>query len=282
MHPLAPYRDSWAIVTGACSGIGRAYADRLAAAGLHVVMISDNPPRLEAAADAIRAAHGTEVEALHIDLSLLDFENAVEDLLQTRKVRVLVSNAAFGMGGPLWTQDRSRLRKMLNLNAGAYLLLTHACAGAFVRAGEGAIVLVSSLNAASPVPMAATYTATKAFGFYLGAALWEELSGTGVKAQVVLPGPTRTDFQRVAGTQVARVAMEPERLVDLALQHLGKGPAFVPTFHHRFAFRFGPLLPLKRRIQVAGQFYRRLLHETPDIGLGKLLWRSLTKPRKRM
>ncbi|MBL9038748.1 MAG: SDR family NAD(P)-dependent oxidoreductase [Archangium sp.] len=279
MTTFGPYAGSWAIVTGACSGIGRAYADRLAAAGLKVVMISESAERLAAAAEEIRRVRGAEIETRCIDLSQLEFEGEIEALLGSRDVTVLVSNAAFGGGGAFWSQDRARLRTMVDLNVGAYLLLTHLCTKAFVEARRGVVILVSSLNVASPVPTAAVYTATKAFEYYLGAALWDEVRGTGVVVQVVLPGPTRTNFQAVAGTKVARVALEPEVLVDLAMRRLGDGPVFVPLWHNRVMFRWSGLFSLGTRIRVAGQLYLKLLRETPDVSPVRLTWRALFQRR---
>ena len=190
-----------AVVTGASSGLGRAYAESLAARGHPLMVVARRGERLRDLAGWGRERHGVEAEVVVADL-------ATEEGLATCRAalsgapappEVVVLNAGFGSRGRAWERERARESEMVRLNCVAVVdLATHVLPG-MVAAGRGALVVVSSAAAWQPVPFMATYAATKAFELHWTEAVAEELRGTGVRAVAVCPGPTRTEFTLSGG-----------------------------------------------------------------------------------
>lgn len=193
----------WALVTGASSGIGRSLVRGLAARGLDVVLVSNQGPELEVVATEIRAAFGVEARTCCVDLAQPDFLAHVLASTSDIDVSVVINNASFGVVGDLTTRTLADYDTLVAVNVRAYVASTHAYLPSLVAAYRGALVFVSSINALSPIGGSAVYTASKAFEFSFGGALWYELRDSGVDVLVVLPGPTRAGFQAKAGTKVA-------------------------------------------------------------------------------
>jgi short-subunit dehydrogenase len=244
---------SWALVTGASSGIGRSLARGLAARGLNVVLVSDQPAELEEVAVELRARHGVEARACCVDLARPDVQDVLREATRDLEISVLVNNASFGVIGPFLARPLADYDTLLAVNVRAYVALTHAFLPALVAAKRGALVFVTSLNALSPIGGSAVYTASKALEVSFAGGLWYELRGTGVDVLVVMPGPTRTGFQRKAGTRLAPWAMEPEEVAEGALEALGKELTFIPGEKNRAIARMAGELPFEQRIIAASQ-----------------------------
>jgi hypothetical protein len=146
---------------------------------------------------------------------------------------------------------------MVMVNCLAPIVLTRRLLPAMIERGRGAVIIVGSVAGRQPLPLHATYAATKAFDLLLGEALWAELRGTGVDALVLEPGPTRTEFQSVAGEQVGSDWGEPaENVMRVALDALGKNPSVISGWFNylranlvRFAPRKTAALVAKRVIE---------------------------------
>lgn len=242
---------TWALVTGASSGIGRALARAVAAERMSVVLVADDADGLESAAEEVRAA-GVEARVCCVDLSG-DFLDDVRAATKGIDVALLANNASFGGVGEFLSHPLETYDAMIAVNARAYVALTHAYLPAMRDAGRGALVFVSSLNAQAPIANSSVYTATKAFDLYFGGALWWELRGTGVDVLVLQPGPTRTGFQSKAHTQVASWAMEPEEVAAEALEALGRSPFHIAGERNREIAAQGASLPMEQRIAAASQ-----------------------------
>jgi short-subunit dehydrogenase len=194
-----------AVVTGASSGIGRAFAQSLAARGHPLLLVARREDRLAELARWARERHGVEARPLVADLATGEGLAACRGALDAADdpPEVVVLNAGFGSHGRLWQLDRAREAEMVRLNCVAVVdLAAHALPGMVAR-GRGALVVVSSAAAWQPVPFMATYAATKAFELHFAEALSEELRGTGVRAVAVCPGPTRTEFGAASGSDGA-------------------------------------------------------------------------------
>lgn len=222
------------MVTGASSGIGDAFARRLAAEGTHLVVAARDADRLDSLAAELRDRHGVEVEVLAADLSTEAGRAAVEQRLddRDRPVDLLVNNAGFGTTGDLVDLDLDAEDQQVQVNVVAVLRLTHAALPGMVMRGRGAVVNVASLAGLYPTPGTATYGATKAFVCSLTDALHEELRGTGVTATSVLPGFTRTEFQdranwRPQGYLPDAIWMTPDEVAAAALDGAAAGRARV-------------------------------------------------------
>lgn len=217
-----------ALVTGASSGIGATYADRLAARGHDLVLVARDTARLAELADKLAGKYGVTATVLRADLSDRADVAAVEKRLQDDSaITLFVNNAGIGPAGPLLVGDLDYLDKMVDLNVVAANRLAIVAARAFVARGRGAIINTASVVALAPQIFNGTYSATKAFVLALTEALATELADTPVRIQAVLPGLTRTEiFDRVGRSfdnlDQDRV-MAVGDMVDAALSGFDKG-----------------------------------------------------------
>jgi uncharacterized protein len=220
-----------ALVTGASSGIGRAFVLALADRGHDVVLVARDTARLEALAKELGDAYGAAAEVLTADLSDPIALGAVEARVAdpARPVDLLVNNAGFGTSGRFTTLPLDREQQEIELNVLALVRLTHAALGAQVERGRGGVINVASIAAYQPTPGNAIYGATKAFVRSFSQAVHEELKGTGVTCMVLSPGFTRTEFQTRAGFDSSEVPgflwQEAATVVQHALRAYDKGRA---------------------------------------------------------
>jgi short-subunit dehydrogenase len=183
-----------ALVTGASSGIGEAFARRLGRAEVPTTIVARRGDRLNELATEFPS-----LRPLVADLSTGDGVRAVEDVVSgERGIDLVVNNAGFGTSGPFVDADRERLEREVSLNVTALTRISHAAVTAMGRRGLGYVLNVSSIASFQPGPHLAVYAATKAYVTSLSTALHEELRGTGVRVCVLCPGLTRTEFQSVS------------------------------------------------------------------------------------
>jgi len=254
--------EFWALVTGASSGIGSAFARALHARGERVVLVARREERLASLAEEL----GGEGQALALptDLRAADVASSLHADLVSRGIAVdlLVNNAGLGHTAPFGEQSAAVLRAMLDVNVRAVVELTRVFLPGMRERGRGRIVNVASNAAFQPVPFLTVYAASKAFVLSFTEGLAEELKGTGVQVQALCPGLTRTEFLDVAGTHdglaIRRTPMlSAEEVVRASLRGLDGGKLRVVTgWTNRvgiFAQRFVPA-SLPRR--VAAELYR--------------------------
>ena len=252
------------LVTGASSGIGMAFARRLAARGDDLVVVARSEGRLKELADELQAL-GREVEVLPADLTLADDVGRVEQRLQSdeRPVELLVNNAGFGTAGTFVELPVGREDEEIRLNVLALMRLTHAALPGMLRRGHGRVINVSSVGGFQPGPNNATYSATKAFVTSFSEAVHEELRGTGVNVLALCPGFTRTEFHQRGSfdtEHLPKLAWQtPEAVVDEALAAVEKGKALcVPGLVNKFSASMVHLAPrgVVRRVsaKVAERF----------------------------
>lgn len=224
------YAGRSALVTGASSGIGAAFARGLAAEGADVLVtaLEAERPALEALAAELAAAHDVRTAVLTGDLSTPD---GAERLVEAAdrigfEPDVLVNSAGFGIGGRAAETDQRRQLAMIHLNAVALVALTTAYVARMEARGGGAVVNVGSTAAFQPMPYLAVYAATKAFVVAFGEAVWAESHPAGVKVVTLCPGPVQTAFHARAGDTerptgikrlVRRRYLTPEQVVAAAL-----------------------------------------------------------------
>ncbi|WP_395665845.1 SDR family NAD(P)-dependent oxidoreductase [Methylocella sp.] len=224
-----------ALVTGASSGIGAVYADRLAARGFDLILVARNEARLAEVAARVVARHGVKVRTLAADLGAEDGLAKVEAVIdEDDTISCLVNNAGFGSAAPMASADVREMQAMVAINIVAPLRLTYAAARTFVARGRGAIVNISSIVAIGPELLNGVYGGTKSFILAFSHSLRKELAGTGVSVQVVLPGATGTEFWDTAGLPASNLptewVMSAADLVDAALVGLERGEfATIPS-----------------------------------------------------
>ncbi len=217
-----------ALVTGASSGIGATYAERLARRGYDLVLVARDEDRLKIAAERLARETGVKAVVLRADLTQRS-EIAVVDrrLREDDAITLFVNNAGIGPTGPLLQSDTDYLDRMVDLNVLAANRLAVAAAQAFVARGRGSIINTASVVALWPQAFSGTYSASKAFVLTLTESLAAELADTGVRIQAVLPGLTRTEiFDRVGGSfdnMDPNLVMNVGDLVDAALAGFDQG-----------------------------------------------------------
>ncbi len=266
MNPASPPAGPrWpvALVTGASSGIGAAFAKRLAAEGSDLVVVARRQDRLEALAAELTAASGVRVETLPADLTVPLELAAVEARLRDpdRPVDLLVNNAGAGGHGAFASLPVDDVEAMVRLNLLAPVRLTSAALPGMVARGSGGIVNVSSISGEQPIPFVATYSATKAFLTSLSESLHDELRDTGVTVTAVLPGFTRSEFHDRA--DMGRSIPGPfwitsDAVAKAALAAVARGQAIcVPKFGYRVLVGLSRHAPRGLVRRVAGMVGRR-------------------------
>ena len=217
-----------AVVTGASSGIGAVYADRLAGRGYDLVLVARRADRLSALAANITKAHGAKVEVIGADLENEADLTRVEKILAANPaVRVLVNNAGNARLRPVAQAPLGDSLSQIALNITALTRLTHAALPALVSRNDGVIINIASVLALHSLPISSVYSGTKGFVLNFSRGLQDELAQTKVKVQVVLPGATATEVWDESGVPLSALrketVMTAENLVDAALAGLDNG-----------------------------------------------------------
>jgi len=218
----------FALVTGASRGIGAAFAMALAAEGRNLLLTARSADDL-AALRARLLRPGIAIHCLPEDLRSHGATRLLDEIERRGwEVDLLVNNAGLGSGGEFTNLDLEREHEILKVNVAALVELTHGCAPAMRARGRGAILNVASTASFQPVPYLATYAASKAFVLSFSLALREEMRRDGVHVMALCPGPTRTDFFRVAGVAPRPGPMPaPEEVVAEGLRGLRRRRAVV-------------------------------------------------------
>jgi hypothetical protein len=253
-----------ALVTGASAGIGEAFARALAAERHDLVLVARRGDRLAALAKELGERYRVDAAPHVADLAEAAELDALAERVAGDPPDLLVNNAGFGTVGAFAELDPERELEQIRLNVIALVRLTRAVLPGMVARGRGAIVNVSSLAGESPGPYTATYNATKAYVTSFSEALHEELRGTGVVVQALLPGFTRTEFQEVAGVDAGRVPgfawMRPEAVVKASLAALRRREAVcIPGLGNRLLGSVTGLAPRGVARRVLGAVQRRNL-----------------------
>ncbi len=250
---MADYRT--ALVTGASSGIGRAFAVALAKRGTTVVAVARRRDRLEQLAEEVG-----NVEVLEADLTDEEQLVGVEKRLANtaNPIDLVVNCAGFGTQGRFATLPAEVEDRQVRLNVLAVVRLTRAALPGMIERGHGAVVNVSSVAGHQPIPLWATYSASKAFVTTFTRAVAAELRGTGVQLLTLLPGFTQTEFQDHSGFERKLIPgpfwMTPAEVVTAALRDLDRGRVHsFPGIHNRIvaaASRMSPWALTRRVLRV--------------------------------
>jgi len=237
----SPSAKGVALITGASTGIGAIYADRLAKRGYDLILVARNEQRLNAAAERLRAEIGVHVTPLPVDLNDKAGLAKVEAVLrEDPNITILVNNAGVGSVASILQADVDKMGAMIDLNITALTRLTYAAAPAFVARGKGAIINISSVVGIAVENLNGVYSASKSYVLSFGHSLQKDLAEKGVRIQTVLPGATATDFWDIAGyapQKTSEITMRAEDLVDAALAGLDAGELVtIPGLHEAEAW----------------------------------------------
>lgn len=254
MTPRAPT----ALITGASSGLGAAFAARLAARGYSLLLSG----RSEKALLAVQEQLSVPASIYPCDLSLPDACAALAARAKEAGVSLAINNAGAGLVGEFASLDGELLDAQTALNVCAVQTLTHALLTDFAARGEGYLLNVASAAAFLPTPLMASYAASKAFVLRLTQAVREELRRTHspVVVSAFCPGPIETDFDRRAGASGPRKGIDPSFAAEYALTRLFRGKGFiVPTFSMKAARTVDHLLPDALLARISYHIQRKKL-----------------------
>lgn len=254
-----------ALITGASSGIGIAFARLLAKQGVHLTLVARRLDRLQNLAAELNTTYGVEVHPLEADLSTEEGIRRAEQMVAAaERLDLLINNAGFGLNGSFPDLPPERIMDMLNCHVTAVTRLCRAALPAMLAAGSGGIINVSSVAAFTPEFSEVGYSSTKAFINVFSRALQSEVAVSGVYIQALCPGFTHTGFHATpayAGVEVEKnipafLWMQPEQVAAYSLKQLGQsGVICVPGLINRWMVLAanmgitGLLAPLRRRLK---------------------------------
>jgi short-subunit dehydrogenase len=225
---MATTSHGTALITGASTGIGAVYADRLAHRGHDLILVARDATRLNALATSLRAATGRTIHVLPADLTDPAALATVEHRVATDPaITMLVNNAGIALHGGLLESTAAQLQALVALNVTAPTVLAAAAAKAFAPRHAGTIVNIASVLAVAPEMLEGAYSGTKAYLLNLTLKLALDLKDAGVRVQAVLPGATRTEIWERSGMDPNAfppdMIMDAGDLVDAALAGLDLG-----------------------------------------------------------
>ncbi len=252
-------RKRLTLITGASLGIGRSFAEKLAARGDDLVLVARDATRLRALADRLTAEHGVRADVLSADLATSDGVKSVEAVLSdtARPVDLLVNNAGVGSYGKFAELPVNHEIDEIELNVVALARLSHAALPGMIERRRGGIINVSSMASFQPMPYNATYGATKAFVTSFSHALHDEARGTGVNVLVLCPGFTRTEFPAASGIDPSVlpgfVWLSADAVAESGINAFERGHAeCVPGLANRLAGWFAAALPAVLTARFSG------------------------------
>jgi len=239
-----------ALVTGASSGIGKAFAGLLAQRGLALVLVARRADRLQALSAELRDTHGTGVNIIQADVGDLDDLQRILAQTAALDVGLVISNAGFSIKGEYAAMDARRMTEMLRVNCQAPLLLAHGFVPRLKARGKGGLIFTSSVEALIGCPFSTAYSATKALVKNLGEGLWGELTPLGIDVLTLCPGATDTEALAGSGVDVSRMehVMSPVDVARLTLENIRNGPVFISSEHYRKLFEQLTAMPRREAL----------------------------------
>jgi short-subunit dehydrogenase len=227
-----------ALVTGASSGIGRSFAELLAAKGLDLVIVARRVQRLDELASSLSHRYRVKVTVCQIDLSTTTAAQQMLDATALLDVGLVVSNAGFGLKGRYEEGDPRKLSEMLTVNCHIPMMLAHGFIPRLRKRGRGGLILTSSVEGLIGCPFSTVYSATKALVKSLGEGLWGELTPEGIDVLTLCPGATDTEAAALQGIDPKTLhnLMSPDDVARLTLENIRNGPTYIPSAHYQAAF----------------------------------------------
>ena len=240
-----------ALVTGASSGIGWAFAEELAERGFDLVLVAQRTDRLEQLAEKLERQHGTRSSICDADLSQPSAPAELHQLMVGRDIGLIVSNAGFSVRGMHESLNPEELSEMLNVNCHAPLHLARLLLPGMKAKRRGGFIMVSSIEALMGCPYSAAYSAMKALVLHFAEGLYAEAIGSGVDILACCPGATETEAGLRAGVDMSQLqnVQQPRDVAVLTLDNLANGPAYFPNAAYKA--QFDAMFALPRRDALA-------------------------------
>lgn len=253
---MKQYLSKNVLITGASSGIGKAFAEEFHRRGAQVVLVARRKELLQTIADSLNNERKDSAKVLVKDLSMLSEVKELTDYIRNNQIDILINNAGFGSYGYFESLPFEKEQEMVQVNIAAPLALSHAAIPQMKKRKSGIIINLSSVAGFQPLPYMATYAGTKAFDLWHSIALWSELKSFGVRVLAVCPGPTATEFggvARVPGTMTGIYRDTVESVVEQTFRALSTNVPFVVTgFRSKLMTLAARYLPLSVTTRVLG------------------------------
>ena len=254
----------YALITGACKGIGKALAYELASRKMNVLLVSNDRDCLYSVCDDIRRKTGVQCHCLSINLME---EGAPEQVFQWVKsnnysVNILINNVGVGKGGTFGSMTLKDIRHMMMLNNNVTVEMTYHFLPELHSHKEAYILSLSSLEARLPLPYKAIYTGTKNFIYAFSLAIAQELKFSNIKVSVLCPGPVLTNSEGLSrinahGSRSKWLMMYPEEVARIAVKAMLNGKqVIVPGKLNALFFKLGSILPLGIKMSILERLFR--------------------------
>jgi uncharacterized protein len=250
---------SWAVVTGASSGIGKEMALRLAEARLNLVLVARSQDFLEQMATDLTDRYGIDTRVIRLNLAEETGVDTLATITQDLDVGLLVAAAGFGTSGLFLDAQLDQEIDMLNVNCRSLLGLSWYFGQRFAKRGHGGMVLMSSIVGFQGMPFAAHYAATKAYVQTLAEALYVELAPMSVDVIASAPGPTNSGFAERAGMKMGQV-LNPREVTQATLNALGRTPTVLPGLLSKLLVYSLVPLPRWARVRIMGSVMKSMTH----------------------
>ncbi len=254
-------RGRWALVTGATSGIGRAFAEQLAARGMNLFLVALEAERLGEIAASWSHTFGIEVAVLSLDLSRNDAVQKIRQAVGEKQIDVLVNAAGFGYFGDFGAMSHEQIQNLIQVDSAVIAHMCRLFLPPMQTRRYGAIINVASIAGFLPYPFAALYSAAKSFVRIFTNAIWAENQEKGVKIVALCPGYTKTNFEKVSAEPHGVHLFPGETPGDIArktLAHLSKNRCtFFTKFSHPWKVFAARCLPSKAFAMILRALMKR-------------------------
>jgi len=258
-----------AIITGATSGLGEAYAKALASKGWNLLLTGRRMDRLSQLKQEFENSYGVDVKLVKADFTnFLEFENLLEEIKRLKNVDLLINNAGFGSRKGFFEEDYTSQQKMLQVHINATSRLTYEVVPKMIESKNGAVINVSSLSAFFPAPLNYFYCATKAFLVSFSECLHIDLLQQNIKVQALCPGFIKTEFHSRIHQKSEPVNwkervmwMEPEEVVKYSLKHLSRKRVLcIPGAVNKLLYRVSAFVPKRLYYYLMEKNARKVNH----------------------
>jgi len=247
----------WAVVTGASSGIGEAFAQKLAAMHMNLVLVARREDRLRRLAVRLQREYSVSTKVVSADLSREDFMPLIERATADLQVGLLVNNAGIATNGKFLDNDLGPELAMLHINNRAPLILAHHFGRSMRKRGRGGMIFLSSSVAFSAVPLWSNYAASKSHDLVFAEGLAKELRRDGISVLALCPGATQTEFWPSGSKPL--FPQQPSAVVDLALRKLGRRTTVVAGWINSITAFSTRLLPRSWNAAIFGWVVGKML-----------------------
>ena len=254
------YKGKTALITGASSGIGLAYAHEFAKRGSNLILVARRQDALDALATELKVKSQVDVTVIAMDLATIEAGQKLVGEVAAKKLSVdfLINNAGFGTNARFTNEDRSTIQSEIILNIATLVDLTAAYLPHMVKQNFGAVVNIASTASYQPVPGMAVYAATKSFVRSFTSAVWGEVAGTNVRVLSVSPGATKTEFFDVAGAKPAGALAPVENVIKTtfkALDSRSSKPSVIDGFGNNVLAFFSGIMPKRPVIKAIAKVF---------------------------